>query len=87
MEDDGGFGLTLATLQDCQRLLEDATGIPTVLEDVSKIIETVMQTEATFTSEQHPMNMAIHLVLLQDARKSAEILVRQAESMSDLVSH
>ena len=85
MESDGGFELTLDTLQDCQRLLEDTIVVPMALSIVRDIARSVASIERASDLEEDCLGVETHVSFLEDARRSAEVLIRQAQSLVELV--
>jgi hypothetical protein len=83
--DELAFGLTLATLQDCEKLLEDIIALPAIFDASLDIISSLGNIERRVGVQTGCQCISIHRPVVNDLKRSSEVLMRQAQGIVNLV--
>jgi hypothetical protein len=86
MKHEGAFGLTLDTLQDCKKLLEDLLALPALFAASVEIVAVLSAIEENSSTQNRHASASIHRPALEDLRRSSEVLIKQTQGIVDLVS-
>lgn len=81
------FGLTLKTLQDCKKLLENILALPAIFDASLEIISTLETVEGQVGMRDGYASPSIHRPVVNDFRRSSQVLVRQTQGIVDLVCY